>query len=148
MVGFYQSGTTFTCQYGGTWPETFTAWSVDAPDKAKKIKTWTDNIVDTWTGKFDLKSHACKSSKKDCCRYSIKVKVAFIKQSAFGSGIIIVADGNIRSNDSLFFLDEPRVAMAAHEFGHHIGNPDEYAGAKVDTSRIPTVRRTGSTAIR
>jgi hypothetical protein len=24
--------------------------------------------------------------------------------------------------------------MAAHEFGHHIGNPDEYAGAAIDAA--------------
>src|SRR6185312_1241044 len=133
-VGFYQSGAAFVCQYGGTWPETFTAWNVDAPDKAKTIKTWTDNIRATWTGKFDLKRADCKSTKKDCCRYRVKVAARFSKQSAFSAGVIILADGNIRSNDSLFFLGEPRVAMAAHEFGHHIGNPDEYGSAKVDTS--------------
>jgi hypothetical protein len=32
------------------------------------------------------------------------------------------------------FLGEPRLAVAAHEFGHHLANPDEYNGAKVDTS--------------
>jgi hypothetical protein len=31
-------------------------------------------------------------------------------------------------------MGEPRGAVAAHEFGHHIGNSDEYAGTKVDTS--------------
>ncbi len=133
-VGFYRSGGAFVCQYGGTWPETFTAWDVDASDKAKTIKTWTDNIRTTWTGKFDLKRADCKSAKKDCCRYRVKVAATFTKQSTFSAGVIILADGNIRSNDSLFFLGEPRVAMAAHEFGHHIGNPDEYGGAKVDTS--------------
>ncbi|MBC8070994.1 MAG: hypothetical protein IAG13_21900, partial [Deltaproteobacteria bacterium] len=50
------------------------------------------------------------------------------------TGLLIIADGNIRSNDSLFFLGEPRLDMAAHEFGHHMGNPDEYAGAVLDTS--------------
>jgi hypothetical protein len=133
-VGFYKNGASFTCQYGGNWPESFTAWNIDAASKQNKITAWKDNIESTWTGKFVLKRKECKSTKKECCRFTTKAKVKFSKQAAFATGMLIIADGNIRSNDSLFFLDEPRIAMAAHEFGHHIGNPDEYAGAAVDTT--------------
>ncbi len=133
-VGFYEQGKDFVCQYGGKWPEAFTAWDIAKPAKQKKIDQWTKNIDDTWTGKLDLKRKECKSAAKACCRYSVKAKVTFSKQAAFAKGMLIIADGDIRSNDSLFFLGEPRLAMAAHEFGHHIGNPDEYAGAVLDTS--------------
>jgi hypothetical protein len=133
-VGFYLQDTSFTCQYGGTWPEAFTDWNIDADDNRRIIAAWTNNIEKTWTGKFDLKRKECKSSDKRCCRYSTKAVVAFSKQATFSTGMLIVADGNIRSNDSLLFLGETRIAVAAHEFGHHLGNPDEYAGAAVDTS--------------
>jgi hypothetical protein len=133
-VGFYKSGTKFTCQYGGNWPENFTDWDIDAETKQQKIKNWEKNIKDTWSGKFHIKRKKCKSTEQQCCRYKVQAEVKFVKQTSFSEGYLIIADGNIRSNDSLFFLGESRIAMAAHEFGHHIGNPDEYAGAKIDTS--------------
>ena len=133
-VGFYKTGNAFTCQYGGTWPEKFTDWDINAAPKQKKIKDWTDNIHSVWTGKFDIKRHECKSSTPKCCRYSTTASAKFTQKTSFASGMLIIADGNIRSNDSLWFLGEPRVTVAGHEFGHHLGNPDEYAGAVLDTS--------------
>jgi len=133
-VGFYQQGASFVSQYGGSWPESFSAWNIGAPDKQSTIPGWTNNIRTTWTGKFDLKRKECKSKERKCCRYSTKASVSFSKQAAFAAGMLIIADGNIRSNDSLLFLGEPRIAVAAHEFGHHLGNPDEYAGAAVDAA--------------
>jgi hypothetical protein len=48
--------------------------------------------------------------------------------------MLIIADGYIRSNSGLFFIGG-RVASFPHEFGHWLGNPDEYAGAtSLDTS--------------
>jgi hypothetical protein len=134
-VGFYKNGTKFTCQYSGDWPEPFPDWNIDAQASKDKIKKWQDNINTTWTGKFRLKREQCKSHNNKCCSYTTKADVKFSKQTSFSSGMLIIADGNIRSNDSLFFLGETRIAMAAHEVGHHLGNPDEYAGAtSVDTS--------------
>jgi hypothetical protein len=133
-VGFYKSGSAYTCQYGGAWPEAFADWDPEAADKAAKIASWKRNIDETWSGKIDLKSRDCRSAAPSCCRYPLNTRVQFTRKAAFGAGMLIVADGNIRSNDSLFFLDEARIAVAAHEFGHHIGNPDEYAGAVIDTS--------------
>lgn len=133
-VGFYKSGTKYTSQYGGDWPESFADWDIDASAKKKKVKKWKDNIEKTWSGKFHLKRKECVSHSKDCCKYELKTEVTFTQLATFTAGTLIIADGNIRSNDSLFFLDETRIAMAAHEFGHHLGNPDEYAGATLDTS--------------
>ena len=56
----------------------------------------------------------------------------FVKKDAFGEGVMIIAIGNARSNDALFFIGDTDAAMPAHEFGHHLGNPDEYEGARVD----------------
>lgn len=133
-VGFYLSGTNYTCQYGGDWVEAFTDWNIDAADKQKRIKEWKENADTTWTGKFDIKRKECKSSNKQCCRYKTEAKITFTKEGTFSAGYLVIADGNVRSNDSLWFLGEPRVAVAAHEFGHHLGNPDEYTGAEVETT--------------
>jgi hypothetical protein len=133
-VGFYRNGSKFTCQYGGDWPEQFVDWDLQAAPAQQKIKAWTQNIESTWTGKFDLKRKECASSEGNCCRHPVVASVEFRNEAAFKAGLLIIAAGNIRSNDSLFYLGEPRIAMAAHEFGHHMGNPDEYAGAVLDTS--------------
>jgi len=134
-VGFYKSGTTFTCQYGGTWPDTFTEWNIQDAANQRQIQSWAQNLETTWSGKFDLHRKECKSAERRCCRYTIRTTAAFAEQTAFSAGMLILADGNIRSNDSLWFLGEPRVAVAAHEFGHHLGNGDEYVGAQsVDPS--------------
>ncbi len=134
-VGFYKNGTKFTCQYGGDWPETFTDWDIDAAPKQANITKWTGQINTKWTGKFDLKRVECTSSDSKCCRYSVKTTAKFEKKDAFASGMLIIADGDIRSNSGLFFMDDPDAGTFPHEFGHWLGNPDEYAGASgLDTS--------------
>jgi hypothetical protein len=133
-VGFYKTGATYTCQYGGTWPEAFTDWDLTAADKQARIQAWTDNIHTVWTGKFDIKRHECQSTAPLCCRYSTTASAVFTLEAAFAAGMLVIADGNIRSNDSLWFIGEPRIAVAGHEFGHHLGNPDEYAGSALDTT--------------
>jgi hypothetical protein len=136
-VGFYKAdpwGDTFTCQYGGTWPEEFDNWDIEDAASQAKIQKWQDIIHSVWTAKFDIKRHQCASTTPACCRYSTIASATLTLQAAFAAGMLIVANGDIRSNDSLWFLGEPRIAMAAHEFGHHLGNPDEYAGSALDTS--------------
>jgi len=133
-VGFYKKDGKYVCQYSGEWPENFADWNIDAAAKQEKIKKWQEEINKTWTGKFKLKREECKSSKKECCKYSIITEAKFTKKDSFSRGMLIIADGYIRSNSGLFFIDG-RVQSFAHEFGHFLGNPDEYAGAKsVDTS--------------
>jgi hypothetical protein len=132
-VGFYKKDGKFVCQYGGEWPESFTDW--DIATKQTTINKWRSTMNSTWSGKFSLKRKECLSSAEGCCKYATVADVKLTKKDSFEDGYLIFADGNIRSNDALFFLDEPRAAMPAHEFGHHLGNGDEYAGAtSVDTS--------------
>lgn len=154
-VGFYEStgtagailewlgadGRSFTSQYGGTWPETFPDWDIRASVHQAKIRQWEDVIRTTWTGKFNIRRTTCTSTDNTCCRYTTRAEVAFVLQDVFGEEVLIVADGNIRSNSALFFLGEARRAMPAHEFGHHLGNPDEYAGAE---SVDPTLNGDGA----
>ena len=138
-VGFYkvtEGGTDkFRCQYGGDWPESFTDWDINAPDKQARIEAWEKNIATKWTGKFDIKRKECASTVPTHCRYKTEASAEFLEQATFSEGLLIIADGNIRANDSLFFLGDTDDETAGHEFGHHLGNPDEYAGASsVDTS--------------
>lgn len=135
-VGFYKAGANYVCQYGGNWPTPadFSAWNPADPAKRKKLSDWEQEIDKTWSGKFDIRRVGCGSTNDRCCRLPVGTTVRFQQQASFSADNLIIADGNIRSNDALFFLGDPRLAMAAHEFGHHIGNPDEYAGARVDTS--------------
>jgi hypothetical protein len=128
-VGFYLDGTAYRCQQGGTWPEAFTDWDINAADKQQKIRQWEESIRTTWTGKFDIKRRECRSSETSCCRYSVRASASFLLRAAFSTGMLVVADGNIRSSTALFFIDDPDLPMAAHEFGHYMGNPDEYDGA-------------------
>lgn len=133
-VGFYKDGDNYVCQYGGNWPEAFTDYNIDSDANQATLTRWKDNIHTTWTGKHRLKRSGCPSTVPECCRFSVEASANFVSRAAFARGLLIIAVGNIRSNDSLLFLGEPRVAMAGHEFGHHLGNPDEYAGARVDTT--------------
>jgi len=140
-VGFYENGVKpdgskkFTCQYGGDWPETFTDWNIDDAAHQTIITTWATRIGTKWTGKFDVKRELCSSTTSACCRYPIKVEGKFTKKTTFAAGMLMIADGDIRSNSGLFFLDDPDEGTMPHEFGHWLGNPDEYAGASgLDTS--------------
>ncbi|MEM7622835.1 MAG: type VI secretion system tip protein TssI/VgrG, partial [Planctomycetota bacterium] len=138
-VGFYKNGANYTCQYGGNWPEAFSPdWNIDAANHQQKIRQWVQSMHDKWTRKFDLKRKQCESTLDECCRYEIVANPTMTKQATFREGYLIVTVGNdnnvMRSNDSLFFIDDADIDMAAHEFGHHLGNPDEYAGAAIDTS--------------
>jgi len=133
-VGFYQDGTAFRCQHGGTWPESFTDWDINAADKQQKIRRWEENIRTTWSGVFDIKRCECRSRESACCRYAFRASASFQLRTTFAAGMLVVADGDIRSNTSVWFIGDSDLAMAAHEFGHYLDNRDEYDGARVDTS--------------
>jgi hypothetical protein len=132
-VGFYEDGDRYTCQYGGHWPYGFSDWNIDAPVYQTKLDRWRDKIQGTWSDRFDLKREDCLSRARRCCSYRTRVSVNFSRQRRFSRGMVIIADGILRSNDSVWFLGQQEDAVAAHEFGHHLGNPDEY-GQRVDTS--------------
>ena len=132
-VGFYKNGSKFTSYYSLDWPENFTDWNIDAADKQQKIQGWSGKIKEVWTGEFDIRRKECASSENKCCRYKIGASATFTQKNSYTNGRLIIADGYIRSNTSLFFIDQ-REMTAVHEFGHYIGNLDEYEGATVDTS--------------
>jgi hypothetical protein len=133
-VGFTQVGANFVCQYGGNWPEQFRPWNVDEPKYQSKLAKWVAAIDKKWSRKFDIKPAVCQSAAKPCCRYSTTCTTSFTKKAVYAGGMLVLAKGNIRSNDSLWFLGNDDLTMPPHEFGHHLGNPDEYKDADVDTT--------------
>lgn len=128
-IGIWREGTSNKAQFGNNWPETVPAWG--APENSTRsstLPTWISNINSTWTHKFDLKRHGCASSDKSCCRYTVKATVSFTEVASRSGKTIVLAANNARSNAGAWSLGDNRPGMPPHEFGHHLGNPDEYAG--------------------
>jgi hypothetical protein len=88
-----------------------------------------------WTNKFYIRRKKCKSEKGTrCCIYTVDVTMTFTVVTAHAAAVIAVCPGALRSNASIWFLDDARIEVAAHEAGHHMDNPDEYANGAVDTT--------------
>ena len=129
-VAFYKKGTKFVSDEGLEWPENFTDWDINAADKQEKIRKWETEIEGAWADSFDLKRVECRSTEPKCCRYrTTHVKARFVQVTAYGHDVIVVAQGEGRSHTALFCLGDA-ATMAAHEFGHYLGNPDEYKGGE------------------
>ncbi|MFV8753690.1 type VI secretion system Vgr family protein [Nannocystaceae bacterium ST9] len=128
-IAIWIEGGTNHTQFGTTaWPEAIPAWGATETTLATTtLATWTTNINATWTGKFDLKRVECRSTDAQCCRYKTRCSVTFVQVAVKGSGIVLAAN-NARSNAGVWSLGDTRAGMPPHEFGHHLGNPDEYAG--------------------
>jgi hypothetical protein len=137
-VAFYKSGSKFKlCAVGanGTWPEAFTDYDFNSATYTAKRKLWVDDTHTRWSDQWHLRRKNCHSlSPTRCCRYDVDVKLKFITVSKYADEVVSVCAGNLRSNASVWFLDDPDIATAAHETGHHMDNPDEYTGGAVDPS--------------
>jgi len=132
-VAFYKSGASYVSTGGGTWPGSFTDYNFNSKKYKKRRKAWINNTHTVWTNKFYIRRKKCKSSKGTrCCIYTVDVKMTFTVVTAHAAAVIAVCPGALRSNASIWFLDDARIEVAAHEAGHHMDNPDEYAGGAVD----------------
>ena len=133
-VGFYRSGTKFVGASGGTWPEAFADYDFNG-NKYKKVREkWSKQAHDQWSDKFLIERQGCKSDKSvTCCRYKVEMTLTFAVVATYGNDVVLFAPGNLRSNAGLWFMGDTS-NMAAHETGHHLDNPDEYAGGAVDTT--------------
>ncbi|MFO7561323.1 MAG: type VI secretion system tip protein TssI/VgrG [Enhygromyxa sp.] len=105
------------------------------------MRHWAMHINQFWTGKLDLERNECRGHQAQCCRYPVRCEVGFKETDRHAKGII-VAQNYARANASVWPYDTSPVTLA-HEFGHHLGNPDEYPGA---TSVDPTVNGDGAKA--
>ncbi len=132
-IALGKEGDVVKTQYGTlAWPEKLPDWG-DPENQlaAKKLPIWKSRIETVWTGIFDLRRKECPSSDESCCRYHIKVTADF-KELPAKDAAIVLAPNYARSNAAVWSLADTTDNMSAHEFGHHLGNPDEYAGANVD----------------
>ncbi|MFO7566769.1 MAG: type VI secretion system tip protein TssI/VgrG [Enhygromyxa sp.] len=119
-------------QYGGkfSWPDDVPEWAPESVAKLneKVLKRWSRAIADMWSNKFDFEREQCRGYDPQCCRYSVTCKVDFYEVDERSKAEIVISENYARANASAWPL---RISnrTAAHEFGHHLGNPDEYPGA-------------------
>lgn len=135
-IGFYKSGANFVSPSapGGSWPEAFADYKYDKPPYSTARAAWEKHIHNKWTDKWVLRRNGCKSDKDaTCCRYTVEVVATFKEVKTYDSHVTILAPGAQRSNAALWFMGGGG-DVAAHETGHHMDNPDEYAGGAVDTT--------------
>jgi catechol 2,3-dioxygenase-like lactoylglutathione lyase family enzyme len=79
--------------------------------------TWANGIVGKWSNRFD-----CAGSDGD--REPITCRVEWVNSNAHH--VVRVRPGPARSNMTTWDTSDTG-DVAAHEFGHMLGNPDEYA---------------------
>jgi hypothetical protein len=128
----------------GTWPAVVPPWGPAEESLASTVlPKWVNTIQTVWSNVFDIKRDQCPSSDPQCCRYHVKITASFTMVTAKSGSAIVLAGNNARSNAGAWSMGESRVNMPAHEFGHKLGNPDEYqGGVGVD----PSVNTDGATA--
>jgi hypothetical protein len=82
-----------------------------------------------------MRRQGCVSTDQHCCRYSLVVNVDFTAVATRSGHTIVLAADDGRSNAGAWSMGDGRPGLAPHEFGHHLGNPDEYpGGVGIDTS--------------
>jgi hypothetical protein len=142
-TGTWVEGTTNKCGYG-TWPSAIPAWGpTEEATASTTLPKWVNTIQTVWSNVFDIKRDQCPSTDPQCCRYHPVASVSFVLVTTKSGNTIVVAGNNARSVSDAWSMLDPRVNTCAHEFGHHLGNPDEYAGGGyVD----PSVNTDGATA--
>jgi hypothetical protein len=134
-LGFEKKGDKFV-QVGGTaeWPEKFKDYDYDKyKDKRSR---WIKDTHTRWSDKFKLRPASCSKGKDESgCGYGLDLTLELEKVETSGEHTIALCQGSWRSNAAVFFYGEGRIAMAAHEVGHLVGMPDEYAGGAIDTTQ-------------
>lgn len=131
-VGFYKSGTTFTGVSGGTWPEAFADYDFNGAQYTKVRTDWCKLVHDNWSDKFLIEREGCTADKSvTCCRTKVDVALILKEVASNGADVVLLAPGNLRSNAGLWFMGDTS-NMPAHEAGHIMDNPDEYADGATD----------------
>lgn len=136
-AGFYKSGATFVCTSGGgaTWPGGFADYDFNAARYVAARTRWSQEAHTVWSDKFRIRRKGCKSDKTVvCCSYGVDLALSFTEVAAHAADVTLLAPGNNRSNSGLWHMDSNSNNMPAHETGHHVDNPDEYAGGGFDST--------------
>jgi hypothetical protein len=89
------------------------------------LADWVTDIGKIWSEKFEIERATCHTG---CCSHELSCRPQFEEVSVKERGVVIIAANSARANDSAWSWNMPSTT-AAHEFGHHLGNPDEYPGA-------------------
>lgn len=124
------------------WPEELPEWSEESIARLEEVeKRWIKAINEYWSSAFDIKRDQCHGHDPKCCRYSVKCYVDFFEIDHKAEEGIVISENHARANAHAWPMRSDPFApgdidrMAIHEFGHHLGNPDEYEGAStVDVS--------------
>lgn len=112
------------------WPDTdLQEWSEPAKAQLQRqLDAMSTAINDYWSNKFDLRRDQCQGYDPHCCRIPIECDVSFVEVPRRVDRSIIITENDIRANSDTWPLTMSS-RTAIHEFGHHLGNPDEYSGA-------------------
>jgi hypothetical protein len=129
-IGVWKEGETVKTQYGTLpWPDEVPDWNPYSLTQLERaLARWTVSIAEHWTSTFDIKRDQCHGHDPRCCRYPVKFDVDFFEVDKKVKAGIVIGENYVRANDSAWPLESSGLT-AAHEFGHHLGNPDEYPGA-------------------
>jgi hypothetical protein len=134
-TGFFASGGGFSSAGGATYPEAFADYDFNASAYTQRRAEWVSDTHTRWTDAFLIHRTGCASDKGVvCCNYSVEVELTFNVVGSHSSGVVLVCAGALRSNTDTWFMDDDRIAVAAHEAGHYMDNPDEYTGGALDPS--------------
>jgi hypothetical protein len=131
-TGFF-GGKSWRCEIGGDYPDPITGWSTDptiTTPATNRISAWKTEIESVWGDSFDIrrKKSQCRSTKEECCRYKTKCEMNFTEVTEKNDHVIVVTYDDVRSHSLMWSTADGRSGLASHEFGHHLGVPDEYPG--------------------
>lgn len=129
---------------GEPWPDPVPEWSQQSLDMLEwNINEHMKSIMGYWSGTFDIKRQGCRSHEPQCCRYMTRCELRFEETDTLTDDGIIIAEFNSgRANSDVWPIEESGRTWA-HEYGHHLGNPDEY---KTASTVDPSVNTDGAKA--